>query len=453
MSRRDRSSTGAVSLFDGEYGAAWRQDPVQAGLRLRRECGPVVAVRLHPRVQGFLVLDRVLVEWVLRAPDRWWSRNTRGCPALAADRIPPELVPVLGWRPTVRFADGDGHTRLRRAVDEALGGLHPDQVRRAAEAAARRLIDGFAGTGRADLVEFAERLPVMTIAGLLGADERRAVWLAEVVRRTSQGGGIARQATADLYAALQDLILGGRIALRHGTRRRDLLARLLTGSVRLSPAELLHHLVLLLGVGHAPTSAVLSSALLQILTCRDTAQGVAAGVLDLQDVVDAVLWHRNPSVAFPWVIAMRETELGGVRIPAQAPVGLALAAADHPLAPPAGAVRNRGHLGFGVGRHRCPAERLAVQIITTGMGAVLDRLTGLTLAVPAGQLVYEATAFQQRLRALPVHFHSSRKGDESWTRSRSIPAQGTCPVLWPPGSATLAPSPRSRCPAGHLIGR
>lgn len=93
-------------------------------------------------------------------------------------RYGPELAAHPLFATVNRFMllmNPPAHTRLRALVSKAFSAKQAGELRRLAQAEAQRLLAGFAGAGRADLVAaFAYPLPVAVIQALLDIDEGMA---------------------------------------------------------------------------------------------------------------------------------------------------------------------------------------------------------------------------------------------------------------------------------------
>ncbi|MFI6865108.1 hypothetical protein ACIBKZ_35445 [Streptomyces sp. NPDC050421] len=94
--------------------------------------------------------------------------------ALTEGKVPAgnQVVPMMGRRPSLWFADGERHLRLRASVDDALGRVNPHQLRTYVQRSAAQLIDRFAGDGEADLVaQYADPIPALVFAQLFGCPD------------------------------------------------------------------------------------------------------------------------------------------------------------------------------------------------------------------------------------------------------------------------------------------
>src|SRR5271154_6378 len=153
-------------------------DPV---LSLYQLLDPAVLANPYPlyrqlREQDPVHWDPFLHAWVVtRYPDVVTVLHR-----FTADRTPtPEQLSAMGCsslNPIAQvmvkqmlFMDGAAHTRLRSLASAAFSTSRVEAMRAHIQQIAERLIDGFAGRGRTDLISaFAEPLPAIVTAELLG---------------------------------------------------------------------------------------------------------------------------------------------------------------------------------------------------------------------------------------------------------------------------------------------
>jgi cytochrome P450 len=208
------------------------------------------------------------------------------------------------------------------------------------------------------------------------------------------------------------------------------------------------HLVLIVGAGCAPTAELLANALRLLLTDASLRRAVRGQELPISDAVHTVLWRLGPMEIYPWIYPTRDVHVAGQVIAEGTPVGLALAAANLAAAEAAGKTvpsANRAHLAYGVGPHACPdaARRLAHQIVADAIGALVERIDGLRLAVPPERLHRRPSIFAQALTALPVAYTRTRPVPPAHANS-PVPHErqqdgGTCPAHQPNGSSWTPP--------------
>ncbi|MEZ0073596.1 cytochrome P450 [Planotetraspora sp. GP83] len=392
-----RCPMGGEPLFSESYHA----DPASVFRRLRDTYGSVAPVQLAPGVPAFLILDYETMLAISRDPATW-SHDSRLWAEWNQGRIPDdsELLPMMMYRPNLLFADGAEHARLRRAVDDSLRLIDPRALDVQIRAVAHNVIDSFVSRGAADLVaEYATQVPLRVFNHLLGLDERGGQRLVDVLRRIWDGSDAAR-AGADLES-----FMGNLVAARRRHPSPDITSALIAHHASMNDEELIHHLVILIGAGNAPTADLIGNALRVLLTDRETGSAVAGARISIHDAIHQVLWFDTPMQTYPFVYPRRDVRVGAVTIPRGSAVGMGLAAANlsvverQDLLP-----SNRAHVSFGVGPHRCPASDLAVQIASTAIAAALHRLPQLHLDVPPADLAWRPSLFARALTALPVRF-------------------------------------------------
>jgi cytochrome P450 len=176
----------------------------------------------------------------------------------------------------------------------------------------------------------------------------------------------------------------------------------------LSTDELIGIAQLLLIAGHETTSNMLGLGTLallrhpeQLAVVRDDPAAVGRAVEELLRFLGIV--HSG----IPRTTT-QDVEVGGVTIPADSLVVLALAAANRDPGLLAGADRldvtrdAGGHLAFGHGVHHCLGAPLARMEMRIAFPALLRRFPRLALAVPFEEVGFRAFHFIYGLQALPV---------------------------------------------------
>ncbi|WP_053161384.1 cytochrome P450 [Streptomyces caatingaensis] len=387
------------------HGAVLTGDTEALYERLRREHGPVAPVELEPGVPAWLVLGYREVLEVTRNED-CFSHDSRRWRALREGLVRPgsPLLPMMGYRPTVLFADGAEHRRLHRAVGDGFARLDQHALRRSVAELAWMLLDAVAPLGRADLVaDYARQLPLWAASRMLGLPDDVAPELVGAVQAMVDSGPDAPAGNAALQRILTELVRA-----KQARPGEDLTSWLLAHPEGLSPEEVLHHLAVIIVAGNGPAANWTAATVRLLLTDARFRSHVTGGRLTVDAALDEVLWRDAPVQNFPGRYATRDLRFGGQHIREGDALLLGLAAAnrDPAVRPPDGHIvpGNRSHLAFGAGPHTCPARDPGRLIAHTAVETLLHRLPDLRLAVPAGELAYRPSPWARALTALPVRF-------------------------------------------------
>jgi cytochrome P450 len=296
--------------------------------------------------------------------------------------------------PTILTVDGDQHLDLRKALDtkyrpKNVSAYIDDLVR----PVARELLDNLAEQGRAELMaEYFEPLSVLTLGKVLGVGHLGAARLRDWFWRLHLGvinfeGNPERAAIGLACSAEIDEELTPVFGQLTDTPDDSTISHLLhsgTSTIRAVQAVMPTLKVILLGgmqePGHGGGTTL-------------------AGLLRNPDQLDAV--RQDPERLLPaaveeglrWVSpigtqtrqATADVELGGAVIPAGAPVGALVSAANRDPARFAepdsfDIFRPRlGNLAFGGGKHFCAGHAFSRGQIRIAVGELLHRFPGLTL--------------------------------------------------------------------------
>ena len=290
---------------------------------------------------------------------------------LETPEIPDRLTPFYAVEAhSMLELEPPRHTRLRKLVLHAFTSRRIAGLAPGIEALCDQLIDAFPA-GRFDLLTaYAQPLPVIVIARLLGVPEGRAEdllsWSNAMVRMYMAGRSTADEAAA--VRATQDFVgfLEGYIAERRADPRDDLISELIAAEEagdRLSGAELVSTCILLLNAGHEATVHTLGNGVKALLET-----GKVIG--DAAPLVEEVLRYDPPLHLFTrW--CYEDLRLFGHKFKRGDQVGVLLASAGrddavyeapqdfNPARHPA------PNHAFGAGLHFCvgaPLARLELQI-------------------------------------------------------------------------------------------
>ena len=297
-------------------------------------------------------------------------------------RFPDHLAPFYAVEAhSMLELEPPRHTRLRGLVLRAftsrrIAGLQPEL-----EALSHQLIDAFPN-GPFDLLEtFAQKLPVIVIARLLGVPEEMApqllTWSNRMVAMYHANRTYEDECAAASAAAEFSDFLRGYVDERRATPRDDLITHLISAEEdgeKLSTDELITTCILLLNAGHEATVHTLGNA---VRTCLMTGQRPNRDA----SFTEEVLRHDPPLHMFTRY-AMEDVEIFGHRFARGDQVGLLLAAAnrdpevyDDPdmFDPTRFENGAKAHTSFGGGIHFCVGAPLARMEIATALPILFER--------------------------------------------------------------------------------
>jgi cytochrome P450 len=324
----------------------------------------------------------------------------------------PVFVQVADW---LLNLNGSRHSRIRRLVARAftprrVAGLEP-----AITKIADGLIDTMADRGADGAVvefmhDFAFLLPVTVICELIGIPEADREGFRPIARDLA---GVFElndfAALPAINAAATELLayFTGLAAARRADPRDDLLSDLLAVSDsddgRLTDAELLHNLTLLLVAGFETTTNLLGNGLQVILQDPPAGDAVRNGTVTPPAFVEEALRFDSP-VQFTGRIGY-DTTLAGVKVPDGADVNTLIGAgnrdprrfADPDRFDPARP--DGGPLSFGGGAHFCIGAALARLEGSVAFSRLLTRFPKIS---PAGEPTRRDTFLLRGFDALPV---------------------------------------------------
>ena len=253
-------------------------------------------------------------------------------------------------------------------------------------ATVHRCLDAFAADGRGDLVRgLTFPFPVQVIARILGLprdDYARFQRLSlELISVTADFDRAVRaSATLKTY-------FSGIVAARRADPQDDLISDLVTTEfegLALDDEEIYAFLRLLLPAGAETTFRSSGNLLYGLLTHPDQLDAVRSDrALIPQAIEEALRWE--PPLLGIMRVATRDTEVGGVSIPAGTVVGVNLGAANRDETryrdPDSFDVHRdpQQHVAFGFGPHMCLGMHLARMETRVALDAVFDRLPGLRI--------------------------------------------------------------------------
>ncbi|GAA2473724.1 cytochrome P450 [Actinocorallia cavernae] len=376
-------------------------DPVLA--ELMRE-GPVTRIQL-PNGEGWawLVTRHDDVRMVTNDP-RFGREAVMDKPVT---RLAPHFIPDRG---AVGFLDPPDHTRLRRSVTAAFTAKGVERVRDKARGMLDEQIDQLLKDGPpADLTAaILSPFPIAVICELMGvpaADRHDMHEWTQLILSSAHGKEVSERAKREMSAHFSGLI-GARGSSTAEDVTSLLGAAVSAGEVTLEEAV---GLAVLLQIGGEAVTNNCGQMFYLLLTRPDLAERLRHEPEIRPKAIDELLRyipHRN-AVGLSR-IALQDVEIRGVRIRAGDAVYVSYLAAnrDPEVFPDPEEIDfsrcPNPHVSFGFGPHYCPGGQLARLESELLVDALLDRIPGLKLAVPAEEVPFKKGALIRGPEALPV---------------------------------------------------
>jgi cytochrome P450 len=278
---------------------------------------------------------------------------------------------------------------------------------------ANELVDRFAGRGHANLVpEFTFPYPTKIIAALLGLPgedyKQFQRWSIEIMNFHSK-----REEAIAASREVQEYLVGI-LADRRANPREDIISDLATAELdgeHLTDDEIFSFVRLLLPAGVETTFRSLGNLLYLLLSHPDQLDAVRNDRALIPQAIEEGLRFETPLLNFTRV-ATKDTELGGVKIPAGSTLIVMNGAANRddtrfPDPDDFDIFRTepKTHISFGTGPHVCLGMHLARLEIRVALNTLFDRLPNLRLD-PAGDDPHIRGQVFRSPTSLPVLFDS-----------------------------------------------
>lgn len=306
-----------------------------------------------------------------------------------APKIAPHLAPFYAVESNSMLQrEPPAHTRLRGLVLRAFTSRRIAALGPEITALCHALIDALPSNAPFDLLPlFAQKLPVIIIARLLGVPESMAPdllrWSNAMVAmymagRTRAVEDAAITATQDFSAFLR-----GYIEARRHDPRDDLITHLIAAEEdgeKLTADELISTCILLLNAGHEATVHTIGNGVKTMLEAQ------AQSAINAPEALVEEILRYDPALHMFTRYAYEDVEVMGQPIKRGQEIGLLLGAANrdpglyeapHVFDP---ARPSHGHTSFGAGVHFCvgaPLARLELQI---ALPILFQRMPGLHFA-------------------------------------------------------------------------
>ncbi len=272
------------------------------------------------------------------------------------------------------FNDPPLHTRVRKLIAGALTPRAIGDLAPALETLVSGLLAAMEDRAEVDLIEdFAAKIPIEVIGNLLAVphEERSPLrgWSLAILGALEPAPSATALEAGNRAVVEMSGYLDGVIAERRrrpGDPARDVLTRLLAGEdgERLSAIELVHNCIFLLNAGHETTTNLIGNALAALCAWEEERRRlIAAPELVAQAVEEFLRFESSNQLGNRR--AVREAEIGGVKIATGQLVTLGIGAANRdpkafrdPERLDVSRSPNR-HLAFAAGPHQCAGLALA----------------------------------------------------------------------------------------------
>ncbi|MBM2822486.1 MAG: cytochrome [Thermoleophilia bacterium] len=371
---------------------AFLADPYPALAELR-ESTPVLH---HKPLDRWFVTRHADVRACLR--DRRLGRNFRHLGTEAefhAEALDPRwhaFWDVERW--SLLWLEPPDHTRIRKLVASAFTPKSVEAMREPAVRLANELLDAFVESGAMDILyDFAQPYSIGLICRWLGVplDNHRDLldWSHAMVKMyeldTTEEQAVLASAAA---AAFRDYALD-LMAERRRSPRDDLVSGLVGARVdgeRLSDAEIVSTVIVLLNAGHEATVNTLGNGLNALMKHRAQWQRLVDGSVPAAAAIEELLRYDPPLQLFERWVLEDGVEVEGVLIPRGEKIALLFGAANRdprvfvePDGFDVGRSNAADHISFGGGMHVCIGAPLARIELEASLGALVERCPGLEL--------------------------------------------------------------------------
>jgi cytochrome P450 len=287
------------------------------------------------------------------------------------------------------------HTRIRKLVAAAFTPRSVEAMREPAEELALAQLEPFLESGRMDLLyDFAQPFSISVICRWLGVplDRHRDLlaWSHAMVKMyefdtTEEQAVAANQAAADFQEYVLQLI-----AERRRSPREDLVSGLVQARVdggRLSDAEVVSTVIVLLNAGHEATVNTLGNGIRALMQHREQWERLVDGSVSCAGALEELIRFDPPLQLFERWVLEDGVKVAGASIPRGAKIAMLFGAANRDprvfadpdcfdVARPNAAE----HIGFGGGIHVCIGAPLARVELEASLRALVERCPSLELA-------------------------------------------------------------------------
>ena len=287
------------------------------------------------------------------------------------------------------------HTRIRRLVAAAFTPRSVERLRAPAAQLARELLEPHAERGRMELLrDYAQPYSIGVICRMLGVPTDRGSdlldWSHAMVKMyefdtTDAQASAATEAAAEFRGYVLDLI-----EMRQREPRDDMVTALVEARVdggRLTEAEIVSTIIVLLNAGHEATVNTLGNGIRALLRNREEWDRLVAGeVTPALAVEELIRWDPPLQLFERWVLE-DGVEIAGRPVPKGQKLALLFGSANRDprvFPDPECLDLERGnaaeHIGFGGGIHVCIGAPLARMELEASLRTLVEHAPRLALA-------------------------------------------------------------------------
>ncbi|PGQ87066.1 cytochrome P450 family protein [Priestia megaterium] len=311
--------------------------------------------------------------------------------------------------------DDPDHRRLRKLVSKAFTPRYMESLRPRVQEIADELLDEVQDKGKMDLVkDYAYPLPINVISDMLGVPkedkEKIHGWSAAIAKGLSLGRrdpGVDKQIKAFGTYTMQ------LVDAKRKHPADDLTSQLVAieeEGDRLSEAELLSMITLLIFAGHETTSNLIATGSLMLFDHPEQLEKIKANPALVTSAVEELLRFNGPATISGPRYATKDLELGGQQIKKGDMVIPVLKSANRDEqqfidSEELDITRTiKRHLAFGHGIHMCLGAPLARIEADIAFSTLLRRMPNLRLSIPREEVNLHFTLSSQGVTSLPVIF-------------------------------------------------
>lgn len=382
-------TTNQVSFADAEV----QKCPFAAYAQVRKQ-GPVY---LDPKSGFYVVIDYALVRKCAEDPATFSSQTglilVKDSPIKAqldeiwkSEGVPPVHALVV--------ADPPDHTFHRSFIDKAFTPVRVRQLEAFIEGIVNSMIDEFEGKGEIEfLSEMAMKMTMLVFCDMLGVPQSNwkqfLGWANTVILQGKQDNSEAEQIRiTHVLCEAQRYVLARAEEYRANPKECILsdLANVAIDGRKLTNEELAAIVLQLLVAGYETTSATMTAGMLRIIRTPGLEDKLRNDPALIPNFIEEVLRIDAPIQGL-FRRATRDTEIGGVPVPAGSIVQLMWGAANHdasmfenPETFDPERQNARRHVAFAFGPHVCVGNQLARGELRIAFNRLLVRLQKFRLA-------------------------------------------------------------------------